>query len=226
MDNTHDGSIAARLRGVRASLPERVRLVAVSKFHPVEALREAYDAGQRIFGESRAQELAAKAAVLPDDIDWHFIGHLQTNKVRPVVAAATVIQSVDSLRLLRAIDAEARRAGRCIDVLLQVHVAREETKFGFDPDELPAAATEALTLDGVRVTGIMGMASNTDDTDRVADDFRRIRAAFDDLAAGAMAANDSFRTVSMGMSHDRDIAVSCGSTMVRVGTDIFGEREY
>lgn len=228
MDNTShdDGSIAARLQGVRASLPERVRLVAVSKFHPVEALREAYDAGQRIFGESRAQELTAKAAALPDDIEWHFIGHLQTNKVRPVVAAATVIQSVDSLRLLRAIDAEAHRAGRCIDVLLQVHVAREETKFGFCPDELTAAATEALSLDGVRLTGIMGMASNTDDTGRLADDFHRIRAAFDDLAAGVMAGNGSFRTVSMGMSHDRDIAVSCGSTMVRIGTDIFGEREY
>lgn len=218
--------ISENLKRIKSEIPEGVGLVAVSKFHPVEALREAYDAGQRCFGESRVQEILEKEKELPADIRWHFIGHLQTNKVRPVVAAATVIQSVDSLRLLRAIDAEARRAGRCIDVLLQVHVAREETKFGFDPDELPAAATEALTLDGVRVTGIMGMASNTDDTDRVADDFRRIRAAFDDLAAGAMAANDSFRTVSMGMSHDRDIAVSCGSTMVRVGTDIFGEREY
>lgn len=217
-------SIASRLRAVRATLPAGVKLVAVSKFHPAEAIAEAYAAGQRLFGESRQQELTAKVATLPADIVWHFIGHLQTNKVRQVVAAANVTQSVDSLKLLRTISAEAVRAGRTVDVMLQIHVAREQTKFGFLPEELPEAAAEALQLDGVRLIGIMGMASNTDDVERVADDFRRIRAAFDSLAASVMAGRTEFTEVSMGMSHDHAIATACGSTMVRIGTDIFGPR--
>lgn len=217
-------SIASRLRAVRSTLPADVKLVAVSKFHPAEDIAVAYAAGQRLFGESRQQELTAKVAALPADIEWHFIGHLQTNKVRQVVAAADVIQSVDSLKLLRTISAEAVRAGLTVDVMLQVHVAREETKFGFLPEELTEAAAEALRLEGVRLIGIMGMASNTDDNERVADDFRRIRAAFDSLAAGVMADRKEFTEVSMGMSHDHAIAIACGSTMVRIGTDIFGSR--
>lgn len=221
-----NNSIALALQSVKASLVPGVTLLAVSKFHPVEALRQAYDAGQRLFGESRANELAEKAAALPADIRWHFIGHLQTNKVRRVVAHAHMIQSIDSLRLLEAVATEARRAARRIEVLLQVHVAREETKFGFSPDELAEAAPALLQACGENVTiaGVMGMASNTSDVTRVEADFRAIRACFDVLRGGAFAGSDAFRTVSMGMSHDRDIAMRCGTTMVRVGTDIFGER--
>lgn len=220
-------TVAERLTAIRATLPAGVELLAVSKFHPVEAVREAYDAGQRLFGESRALEMRDKAAVLPDDIVWHFIGHLQTNKVKPVVAVADVIESVDSERLLRLIDAEAVKAGRHVDVLLQVHVAAEETKFGFSPDEVTAFVTPRLLdeLHGVTITGIMGMASNTDDTARIGRDFAALKSIFDTLARGVMAGNPRFKTLSMGMSHDYQIAIRYGSTLVRIGTDIFGERQ-
>ncbi|MDE6080598.1 MAG: YggS family pyridoxal phosphate-dependent enzyme [Duncaniella sp.] len=211
--------IKTELEALRHELPEGVTLVAVSKFHPVEALREAYDAGQRVFGESRAQELQAKAPLMPADTQWHFIGHLQTNKVRPVVSHAALIHSVDSPRLLRAIAAEARRQQRRTDVLLQLHVAQEETKFGFTPDELRdfLASGEIEELaDAVRVRGVMGMASNVDDTDRIRADFRAIRAA---LPEGC-------DIVSMGMSDDWQIAVEEGANMVRIGSRIFGAREY
>lgn len=211
--------IKTELEALRRELPAGVTLVAVSKFHPVEALREAYDAGQRVFGESRAQELQAKAPLMPADTQWHFIGHLQTNKVRPVVSHATLIHSVDSPRLLRAIAAEARRQQRRTDVLLQLHVAQEETKFGFTPDELRdfLASGEIEELaDAVRVRGVMGMASNVDDTDRIRADFRAIRAA---LPEGC-------DIVSMGMSDDWQIAVEEGANMVRIGSRIFGAREY
>ena len=223
------GSIADNLRQIRATLPpEGVELVAVSKFHPAEAIAEAYEAGQRSFGESRANELKAKAEALPDDIRWHFIGHLQTNKVRPVVAIASLIHSVDSPRLLDAIDNEAARIGRPIDVLLQIHVAKEETKFGFLPDELIDFLTPELvaSLKAVRIAGVMGMASNTDDLDRITADFQAIRKVFDTLAAGVMAPYHGFNIVSMGMSHDYLTAVNEGSNMVRVGSAIFGDRDY
>ena len=219
-------SPSQNIAAIKARLPKGVELVAVSKFHPAEAIADAYAGGQRIFGESRAQELTAKAPALPPDISWHFIGHLQTNKVRAVVPLVSLIHSIDSLRLLRAVDAEARRIGRTVDVLLQVHVAAEETKFGFTPAELADAAPEAAAMTGARVVGVMGMASNTDDTSRVAADFAAIRAAFDTLAATAFAGRPEFAVVSMGMSHDWPLAVAAGSTMVRVGTDIFGERVY
>lgn len=220
--------IAQRLNGLRASLPQGVELLAVSKFHPVEALREAYDAGQRLFGESRAAELTAKAQQLPADIVWHFIGHLQTNKVRPVVAAAAVIQSIDSERLLRAVDAEAVRQGRRIDVLLELHVAAEEAKFGLTPDEaMELAARMVPQLQAVTVTGVMGMASNTPDNPaRIDADFRTIADTFRRLKEGPMAAEPRFSVISMGMSDDREAAIAQGSTMVRIGTDIFGPREY
>lgn len=220
--------IAANIRVLGSALPEGVVLVAVSKFHPVEALREAYDAGQRIFGESRANEMASKAVALPDDIEWHFIGHLQTNKVRTVVPHASLIHSIDSPRLLDAVDAEAVREGRRIKVLMQLHVAKEETKFGFTPDEL----TEYLTpgrVEALRATdivGVMGMASNVDDEERIRRDFRDIRATFDTLKAGVFAGKPEFSIISMGMSHDWPIAVEEGANMVRIGTTIFGEREY
>lgn len=221
-------AIAENLAKVLVSLPEEVTLVAVSKFHPAESVAEAYTAGQRVFGESRAAELSAKAEILPGDIEWHFIGHLQSNKVKPVVAVASMIQSVDSERLLRRIDDEATRQERHIDVLLQVHVAQEETKFGFAPDEMMAFVSSGgvAGLRSVTVRGIMGMATNTDDDARVAADFATLRKLFDTLKKGAMAGNPRFDILSMGMSHDRNLAIAAGSTMVRVGTDIFGQRVY
>ncbi|MDE6859075.1 MAG: YggS family pyridoxal phosphate-dependent enzyme [Duncaniella sp.] len=219
-------AVRENLRRLRNSIPEGVELVAVSKFHPVEALREAYDEGQRVFGESRANEFVEKANVLPADIDWHFIGHLQTNKVRQIIPYVSFIQSVDSEKLLRLIDAEARRAGRKVNVLLQLHVAEEETKFGFSPEELCALVTPELVneLEGVEIAGVMGMASNVDDESRIREDFHRIRETFDKLRGTVFAGKEGFTVVSMGMSHDWRIAVDEGSNMVRIGTDIFGER--
>lgn len=223
-----DHTVAGRIAALRASLPEGVELVAVSKFHPADAILEAYNAGQRIFGESRAQELSDKAAALPKDISWHFIGHLQTNKVRPVVAVASMIQSIDSERLLLAVEQEALRRGRSVEVLLQLHVAREETKFGLTPDEaMELAERVGPELSAAKIAGVMGMASNTpDDPERISADFAAIRHAFEALAAGPMAGNPAFRIISMGMSDDRDAAIAAGSTMVRIGSDIFGPRQY
>lgn len=217
--------IGTRLEKIRATLPQGVSLVAVSKFHPAEAVLEAYAAGQRLFGESRAQELTAKAATLPADIRWHFIGHLQTNKVKPVVAAASLIESIDSERLLMAVDREAERQGKRTDVLLQVHVAREETKFGFSPEELLDLIRRRVfeSLKAVHICGLMAMASNTDDTDRVRDDFMKVAALRDEVMRIAPDLR-GFDILSMGMSHDYMTAIECGSNMVRVGTAIFGER--
>ena len=217
--------IGTRLEKIRATLPQGVSLVAVSKFHPAEAVLEAYAAGQRLFGESRAQELTAKAATLPADIRWHFIGHLQTNKVKPVVAAASLIESIDSERLLMAVDREAERQGKRTDVLLQVHVAREETKFGFSPEELLDIIRRRVfeNLKAVHICGLMAMASNTDDTDRVRDDFMKVAALRDEVMRIAPDLR-GFDILSMGMSHDYMTAIECGSNMVRVGTAIFGER--
>ena len=217
--------IGTRLEKIRATLPQGVSLVAVSKFHPAEAVLEAYAAGHRLFGESRAQELTAKAATLPADIRWHFIGHLQTNKVKPVVAAASLIESIDSERLLMAVDREAERQGKRMDVLLQVHVAREETKFGFSPEELLDLIRRRVfeNLKAVHICGLMAMASNTDDTDRVRDDFMKVAALRDEVMRIAPDLR-GFDILSMGMSHDYMTAIECGSNMVRVGTAIFGER--
>ena len=219
--------IARRLEAVRQSLPGHVRLVAVSKFHPASAIAEAYNAGQRLFGESRVQELLEKEPVLPGDIHWHFIGHLQTNKVKALVGHADMIESVDSDRLLRIIDDCSQRAGVVSRVLMQVHVAQEETKFGFSPDELYGwfAAGGYRTLKATHICGLMAMASNTDDQARVAADFQqvarlmeRIRHDFGEL--------EGFDTLSMGMSHDYPLAIAAGANLVRVGSMIFGEREY
>lgn len=220
--------VASNIKRIEAQLPVGVRLVAVSKFHPVEALREAYDAGQRVFGESRAQELALKVSELPDDIEWHFIGHLQTNKARQVVQCASVIESVDSLKLLRLIDAEARRANRTIDVLLQLHVAQEEAKSGFAPAELLDAASggELGGLTNTRIRGLMAMATFTDDEQQIAHEFALVEETFNALRSGCMAGNALFNEISMGMSDDWHIAVEHGSTLVRIGTAIFGPREY
>ena len=222
-------SVTSRLLDIQSRIPLGVTLVAVSKFHPVEAIREAYDAGQRDFGESRAQELAVKAPAMPDDVRWHFIGHLQTNKVRQIMPHVSLIHSIDSIRLLRTVDSEAARIGRTVDVLLQIHVAREETKFGFTPDELLAelpAQWQPADTPSVRVRGVMGMASLTDDNSRIAADFSEIARVFRELREGLFAGVATFDTISMGMSDDFGIAIDAGSTMVRIGTDIFGAREY
>lgn len=220
--------IARNIEEIRKTIPEGVRLVAVSKFHPAEAIMEAYGAGQRIFGESRAQELVAKHKVLPADIEWHFIGPLQTNKVKDIVPFVSLIHSVDSSRLLLEIEKQAARVDRVIDVLLELRVAREETKHGLDEADSEALLTGGL-LDGlthVRLKGVMGMATNTDDMDEVRLEFRQIRERFERMRAMLGERAAGFTEISMGMSHDYPLAIDEGSTMIRVGTSIFGEREY
>ena len=245
------GHIADAIRSLHASLPDGVELVAVSKFHPVEALQEAYDAGQRIFGESRVQELLPKMAQMPSDVRWHFIGHLQTNKVRQLLGnpgnvggvahgdqqknaapqesgnRIALIESVDSERLLKLIDRESEHLGIVTKVLMQVHVAAEATKTGFSPEELLGYFRDRRfeTLKATHICGIMGMATNTDDRTRVRADFeaiaalgRQIREIAPDLRG--------FDTVSMGMSDDYPLAIECGSNLVRIGTAIFGHRDY
>ena len=220
--------IAEKLQQVKATLKPGVRLVAVSKFHPAEALQEAYDAGQRIFGESHVQELVAKQEALPKDIEWHFIGHLQTNKVKYIAPFISLIHSVDSVKLLKEIDKQAAKAERVVDVLLQVHVAKEETKFGFTPDELldMLATEEWKTLQHVRLAGLMAMATNTDDTAQIAREFDTVSQLFAVVKERFFATEPAFREISMGMSGDYLIAQEHGSTMVRIGTTIFGQRNY
>lgn len=220
--------IARNIEEIRKTIPEGVRLVAVSKFHPAEVIMETYGAGQRIFGESRAQELVAKHKVLPADIEWHFIGPLQTNKVKDIVPFVSLIHSVDSSRLLLEIEKQAARVDRVIDVLLELRVAREETKHGLDEADSDALLTGGL-LDGlthVRLKGVMGMATNTDDMDEVRLEFRQIRERFERMRAMLGERAAGFTEISMGMSHDYPLAIDEGSTMIRVGTSIFGEREY
>jgi pyridoxal phosphate enzyme (YggS family) len=219
------GKIAENIRDIKATLPSGVTLVAVSKFHPAESLLEAYNSGQRIFGESRVQELVAKHATLPQDIEWQMIGHLQTNKVRAIAPFISLIQSVDSARLAECINREAERIGRTIDILLEIRVAEEESKSGWEYAELldflqSGAITE---LKNIRVRGVMGMATNTDDEARIRADFEQLALYKKELAPMFDA---SFDTLSMGMSDDYTLAVECGSTMVRVGSSIFGVREY
>ncbi len=222
-------NIKENLEKVTAKLPDGVRLVAVSKFHPVEELAEAYAAGQRLFGENRVQELVAKAPQLPEDIRWHFIGHLQKNKVRALMPHVSVIESVDSVELLRLIEKEAARINRTVDVLLQLHVAQEETKSGFSVDEvLEAAEAGELTenLPHVHVCGVMAMASLTDDMEQVGQEFDLVRRTFVTLKDECFDESEYFNELSMGMSDDWPIAVKYGATLVRIGTAIFGPREY
>lgn len=220
-------SIADNIRELHSELPDGVRLVAVSKFHPVEALRQAYDAGQRLFGESRVQELLQKIPQMPADVQWHFIGHLQTNKVHQLIGCTALIESVDSERLLELIDRKSAEAGVVTRVLMQVHVAREETKFGFLPEEIfdYFRARKFESLQATHICGIMGMASNSDDKQLVEHDFMRIREVYDDVLRIAPDLV-GFDTLSMGMSGDWPLAVKQGSNLVRVGTAIFGNREY
>ncbi|MCD8310313.1 MAG: YggS family pyridoxal phosphate-dependent enzyme [Prevotellaceae bacterium] len=218
--------IAERLEELARELPQGVRLVAVSKFHPVEAIEEAYRAGQRVFGESKVQEMDAKHALLPEDIEWHFIGHLQTNKIKYIVSYVALIHSIDSYKLLAEVDKQAAKAGRKVNCLLQLHVAQEETKFGFTPDELREmlAAGTWRELRHVSLCGLMGMASNTDDTAQVRREFRLLSDLFREVKAKWFATDEDFKELSMGMSHDYPEALAAGSTLVRIGSKIFGER--
>ena len=256
--------IKENLQNLLTKLPSAVKLVAVSKFHPVERLMEAYDAGQRVFAESRPQELAAKVPQMPADIEWHFIGHLQTNKLKLVLPYVTLVQSVDSFHLLEAIDKWGRDNGRIIDVLLELHLGAEETKQGFDEEELwsilqagvgvcpetsghprPDKREGPIACDGrgrsaaeavsgqiptsahcYRIRGLMGMATNTEDEAVIEADFKRIEGLFRRIREEFPGLRETFTELSIGMSQDWPLAVRHGATMVRIGTDIFGPREY
>lgn len=223
-----DYDVAGNLHKVLADLPEGVRLVAVSKFHPNEYLQAAYDEGQRIFGESHEQELSKKQATLPDDIQWHFIGHLQTNKVKYIAPYIDMIEAVDSIKLLKEINKQAAKHDRVINVLLELHIAQEATKYGLTPDACRQllADGEWRELKNVHISGIMMMASNVDDEDQIRSEFMQAADFFDEVKAEYFADDDAFCERSWGMSHDYKIAVECCSTMVRVGTTIFGPRVY
>lgn len=220
--------ISEEIKRFHSELPAGVELVAVSKFHPGEAIMEAYEAGQRIFGESRVQEFLAKVPMLPSDIEWHFIGHLQTNKLKMVLPYVSLVQSVDSVRLLDAVNAWGAANSKVINVLLEPHVAAEETKQGFDPEEVVSVMSEAA--DGkygfVAFKGIMGMATFTDDESVVRADFCRLREVFDNVRQEFPLLSDGFSEFSIGMSDDYHIAIEYGSTMIRIGSMIFGNRNY
>lgn len=221
-------SIRTNLERLRSELPSTVTLVAVSKFHPKEALLEAYEAGQRVFGESRVQELVEKQAVLPKDIEWHFIGHLQTNKVKQVVPFISLIHSVDSLKLLQEINKEAARINRVVPCLLQLHIAQEVQKFGFTAEACRELFSDGtlMNLKYIRIRGVMGMATLTDDASLINKEFTTLRSFYDDMKKTHYPSDPQFKVVSMGMSDDYPLAVQAGSTMIRVGSLLFGDRQY
>jgi len=221
-------SISDNLRRLVSDIPERVSIIAVSKRKSVEDILEAYKAGQRIFGENRAQELTEKHPRLPDDIEWHMVGHLQTNKVKYLAGFVHMVQSIDSLKLLLTLEREALKANRIISCLLQIRIAREETKFGFTREEVLeiAASPEVRSLNNVRITGVMGMATFTEDEDQVRSEFRHLNETFKDLKEKCFSNSPEFKEISMGMSGDYQMAIEEGSTMIRLGTIIFGARIY
>ncbi|MDR2968652.1 MAG: YggS family pyridoxal phosphate-dependent enzyme [Tannerellaceae bacterium] len=220
--------IRENISRLKASLPKGVALVAVSKFHPSAAIMEAYEAGQRIFGESRVQELKAKQQQLPADVEWHFIGTLQRNKVKDIAPYIHTIHSVDSLKLLQEIEKQAAAHRRVINVLLEIHIAREDTKQGLTPAGCRELLADIRPEDypHIQFSGLMCMATDTDDTALIRREFQALRRLFDELKSTFFPNNASFKELSMGMSHDWLIAVEEGSTMIRIGTGIFGVREY
>lgn len=223
-----DVNITKNLSIIRATITDHTRLIAVSKTKPVSAVQEAYDAGQRLFGENHAQEMRDKHEVLPKDIEWHMIGHLQTNKVKYIAPFVSLIHSIDSEELLRVVNKEAAKHQRVIDCLLQFHIAEEETKFGLTEEEAQALleCDNYKSFKNIIIVGVMGMATNTPNKDQVRKEFRHLKQIFDHLKAKYFANADSFKEISMGMSHDYQIAMEEGSTLVRVGQGIFGARDY
>ena len=221
-----DAEIIRNLEKLRSEIPSGVELVAVSKFKPIEDLRAAYKAGQRFFGESRVQELLQKIPLMPSDVKWHFIGHLQTNKVKQLIGQVNLIESVDSEYLLRKIDEESKKKGCVTDVLLQVHVAQEETKFGFLPREILEffEASDYRNYENIRIHGLMAMATNTDDVSRIREDFSSVADLFRKVKKEHAKELKDFTTLSMGMTSDWPIAVEEGATLIRIGSAIFGDR--
>lgn len=221
-------SIQSNIQELRQHIPSDVKLVCVSKFHPAETVMEAYDAGERIFGESRVQELVQKQPELPADIQWHFIGHLQTNKIKFIVPFVKLIHGVDSLKVLNEINKQAEKAAKKTACLLQVHIADEETKFGFSEEELIdlISGNELQNLHNVQIAGLMGMATFTENENQVRKEFRSLKILFDKIKSEYFSNDEAFCELSMGMSQDYQLAIEEGSTMIRIGTSIFGEREY
>lgn len=220
----HKGSIEERIKAIDATLPHGVTLIAVSKYHPVEAIAEAYNAGQRDFGESKAQDLRVKQSSLPDDIKWHFIGHLQSNKIKYIASFIHLIHSIDSYRLLCEVDKHGKKAGRIIPCLLQIHIAQEETKFGFTPDECVEMLEQGewRSLHNIEIRGIMCMASNTEDTQQINTEFKTAHDLFNEIKGRFFRNSAAFDTMSAGMSDDYPIAIENGSTHIRIGSGIFG----
>ena len=220
--------IGENIQYFRNIIPQSVKLIAVSKTHPVSAILEAYGNGQRIFAENKAQDLCSKQPFLPDDIEWHFIGHLQSNKVKQIISSIHTLQSLDSLNLLRLVNNEALKAGKVIRCLLQFHIATEETKFGLDLDEsrILLNVWKDEMMHNTIISGVMGMASLTDDESLIHSEFRRIHDLYDIIKREFFQGNHDFKEISIGMSGDYHIAIEEGSTMIRIGTGIFGDRVY
>ena len=220
--------IKENLKKIKAAIPSSVTLVAVSKTKPVSDLQEAYDAGQRIFGENHALEMRDKHEVLPKDIQWHFIGHLQTNKIKYIIPFVTLIHSIDSANLLEAVNKEAKKHDRVVDCLLQFHIAQEETKFGLDMEEARQLLDSEVfrQMQNVRLCGVMGMATFTDDEAEIRKEFKHLKEIFETLKTDYFAGQPQFKEISMGMSEDYPIAIEEGATLIRVGSKIFGARNY
>lgn len=221
-------TVESKLQKVKSIIPLHVKLVAISKTHPVEVVMEAYNAGQRVFGENKVQEMVSKYEAMPKDIEWHLVGHLQTNKVKNIAPFVSLIHSVDSLKLLTVIDKEAEKVNRVIDCLLQIHIAMEETKFGLSAEELNEllSSPEFKKLKNIRIVGLMGMATFTDNVGHIRSEFKSLSDLFKKVKENYFSQNDYFKELSMGMSSDYSIAIEEGSTMVRVGSSIFGYRDY
>jgi PLP dependent protein len=223
-------SIANNLQTIKSQLPNHVTLVAVSKTKPVADLMEAHNAGQRIFGENKIQEMTEKWEQMPKDIQWHMIGHVQTNKVKYMAEYVSLVHGVDSLKLLKEINKQAKKHNRIIDVLLQMHIAEEETKFGLDDDELEEILNQVQndkkSLENIRIIGLMGMATFTENQTQIKKEFLHLKSIFDRLQTLPTTNNYQPTTISMGMSGDYKLAIECGSTMVRIGSSIFGDRNY
>ncbi len=221
-------SIADNIKHIKAQLPAEVTLVAVSKTKPNSDILEAYQSGQRIFGENKVQDLAAKYEELPKDIEWHFIGHLQTNKIKYIAPFVSLIHGADSAKVLQAINKEALKNNRIIRCLLQIHIGEEDSKFGFDEKELHQLFEDNFfsELKNIEICGVMGMATYTEDTEQIRNEFKHLASIFTNLKQSQFSQNNTFKEISMGMSGDYPLAIECGSTMVRVGSSIFGARNY